>query len=113
MAAAAYKVSMRVRNSAGQVKTLYLTASDVNAAAWVFLSGGTELPLSSRNSVIEDVVYSAAGTDTSNVSIWVGGADSGTRIINSANLGTVYNRQIQSAPFAVPAGVPVKFIQNT
>jgi hypothetical protein len=113
MAAAAYKVSMQVRNSAGQAKSLYLTASDVNAAAWVFSSGGTELQLSSLPSQVSDIIYSAAGTDTTNVSLFVNGVDTGIRLINSANLGTVYDRQVKVNPINIPAGALCKFVQNT
>lgn len=113
MAAAAYKVAMKVINSAGQSRSIPLTASDVNAAFWVFPSGGVEMQLSSLPCVIADVIYSAAGTDTSSVSLFVNGIDSGIRLFNAANLGTVYDRQVKTCPIQIPAGALVRFVQNT
>ena len=113
MAAAAYKVSMTVRNGAGQERMIYLTASDVNAAAWVFPSGGTELQLSSLGSVIKDILYSAAGTDTTNVSVFINGVNSGLVLLNAANMYTTQFRQVASSPVQIPAGALVKFVQNT
>jgi len=113
MVAAAFKVSLNVANSQGQRRSLYLTASDVNAAAMVFPSGGTEMQLSSLPSVVSDIVLSAAGTDCTNTTLYVNGVDSGIRIIHAANLGTVINRQVAMNPIAIPAGALVKFVQNT
>lgn len=113
MAAAPFKASMLVINSQGQRKTIYLTASDVNAAGLVFPSGGTEVSLSSLNSVIADLNLSAAGTDTSNMSVFINGVDTGIRIVNAANIYSVVTRQVMTAPIAVPAGALVKLVQNT
>jgi len=113
MAAAAFKVSLNLVNSVGQRRNLYLTASDVNAAAWVFPSTGTEMQLSSLPCSITDIVLSAAGTDCSNSTLYVNGVDSGIRIIHATNVGTVINRQIAMNPIAIPAGALVKFVQNT
>lgn len=113
MVAAPYKVSLAVKNTAGQTRQIYLTASDVNAAAWVFPSSGTELPLSSLPSVIADVIYSAAGTDTSQVALYINGVDTGFRFVNSANLYSAFQRQIYSNPVSIPAGALVKFVQLT
>jgi len=63
MAAAAFKASVKVTNDQGASKVYYLTCSDVNAAAWVFPSAGTELSVSSRPAAITDLVLSAAGTE--------------------------------------------------
>jgi hypothetical protein len=114
MAAVAFKVSMLVINSAGQKRSLYLTASDVNAAALVFPSGGTEMTLSSKDAVIADFVCAPTyGTDTTNMTIFINGVDSGMRIINAANQSGTYNRQILTAPIQIPAGALVKIVQNT
>jgi hypothetical protein len=114
MAAAAFKATVVVQNSAGQRVAKYYTVSDVNAAFYIALSGGTELPLSALPCKIVDIILSAAGTDTSTASIFINGADSsGVRIVNSANVSTVLGRQFQSAPLAIPAGALVKFTQNT
>ena len=115
MAAAPFKVSMKVVNSAGQSKNIYLTGSDVNAAALVFPSAGTELPLSSLPCQIADLILAPTyGTDTTNMTIFINGVDStGMRVINSANQGGTFSRQIMSSPVAIPAGALVKIIQNT
>lgn len=113
MAAAPFKASMLVVNSQGQRKSVYLTASDVNAAALVFPSGGTEVALSGIDSTISDLILSAAGTDTTNMSIFVNGIDSGIRVVNAANLATNVLRQFMSQPVAIPAGALVKIVQNT
>lgn len=115
MAAAPFKVSMKVVNALGQTKTIYLTASDVNAAALVFPSGGTELPLSSVDCYIADIVAAPTyGTDTTNMTVFINGVDStGLRVINSANQSGTYNRQILTSPIYIPAGALVKIVQNT
>lgn len=113
MAAAAFKVSLTVRNSAGQERLLYLTASDVNAAALVFPSGGTEMQLSSLPCILKDMILSAAGTDTTNMSLYVNGVDTGIRFVNAANLYSTQFRQIASSPVQIPAGALVKIVQNT
>jgi hypothetical protein len=113
MAAAAYKAAIKVVNDAGQTRSIPVTATDVNAAAWVFPSGGTELQLSSVGCTVADIVYTAAGTDTSQVQVYINGIDSGLRIYNGANLGTTYDRQIKTCPIRIPAGALVKFVQLT
>jgi hypothetical protein len=113
MSAAPYKVAIAVRNQAGQITTIPVTASDVNTAYWIFSSGGSELPLSAMSCQIIDVVYTAAGTDTSQVYLFVNGINTGKIIFNAANLGTVYNRQLQTSPIGIPAGALVKFQQIT
>lgn len=113
MAAAAYKVTLAVKNSKGQMTSIPMTASDVNAEFWLFPSGGSELPISQHPCTVYDIVYTAAGTDTSQVEIFLNGVSTGRKLFNSANLGTVYNRQSQSAPLQIPAGATVKFKQLT
>jgi hypothetical protein len=113
MAAAAFKASLTVRNAGGQEKMLYLTASDVNAAALVFPSGGTELQLSSLPCIMKDLVLSAAGTDTTNMSLFVNGVNTGIVLLNAANLYSAQFRQVASSPIQIPAGALVKLVQNT
>ena len=101
MAAAPFKVSMKVINSAGQSKNIYLTGSDVNAAALVF-------------QIADLILGPAYGTDTTNMTIFINGVDStGMRIINSANQGGTFSRQIMSSPVTIPAGALVKIVQNS
>jgi len=113
MAAAAYKVVLAVKNSKNQTTSIPLTASDVNGEFWLFPSGGSEIPISQNASVVYDIVYTAAGTDTSQVEIFLNGVSTGRKLFNSANLGTVYNRQSQSSPLQIPPGATVKFKQLT
>lgn len=113
MAAVPYTVSLAVDTSKGR-RLLRLTASDVNAAYWTYPSGATELPLDPNGpAVIRDIIYSAAGTDTSQVAIYKTGVDTGIRISNAANLGTVISRQVQGSPIAFAPGDIVKFQQLT
>lgn len=113
MVAAAFKIAMTVINSKGQIRSVPLTCTDMNAAYALYPSGGNELPLSSLSCVITDMVYTSAGTDTSQLALYVNGVDTGVRIYNGANLGTVYNRQLQTSPISIPASALVKFIQLT
>lgn len=112
MAAVPYTVSVSVATPSGQ-RNLRLTASDVNAAFWLYPSGDSALPLSDGQATILDVIYSAAGTDTSQVAIFANGVDTGFRIANAANLGTVVNRQMQTAKVSFAPGTIVKFQQLT
>jgi hypothetical protein len=77
----------------------------------VFPSGGTELQLSSLPCVITDMVYTSAGTDTTQLVVYINGIDSGIRVYNGTNLASTFNRQIQSSPIVVPAGAIIKFTQ--
>jgi len=114
MVAAPFKVSMTLTLSGGVKKSLYLTASDVNAAALVYPSGGTEMQLDSGIAVISDLICAPTyGTDTTNMSIFVNGVDTGYRIINSANQSGTFNRQIQNTPVGIKPGALVKIVQNT
>lgn len=112
MAATPFKVALTVRGAAG-VRSVPLTASDVNAAYFLFPSGGSELQLSSAPCIISDMIYTAAGVDTTSSDLFVNGVNTGIRIFNALNLATTINRQIASSPISVPAGALVKFVQNT
>lgn len=112
MVAAPYKVVLSVVVD-GQTKSIPLTASDVNAAYWLFPDGSNQNTLGNGAAVIKDIIYTAAGTDTSNVDVYVNGFYTGYRIFNGANLGTVLNRQVQNTPIGVRPGATIRFIQNT
>lgn len=111
MAAAAFKIAMTVRNAKGQARSIPLTVSDVAAAFALFPSGSSEMTLSSTDAYVTDMVYTAAGTDTSQLQVFINGVDTGIRVYNGANLGTVYNRQVQQSPIFVPAGALIRFTQ--
>lgn len=112
MAAAAFTIAMAVRNAKGQKKSVRLTVSDVAAAFALWPSGESSVPLSSVDSWVEDMIFSAAGTDTTQLDVIVNGIDTGMRVANGANLATGVNRQIQGAPIFVPAGALLRFIQR-
>lgn len=112
MAAAAYKVALSVQVD-GKIKNIPLTASDVNAAYWLFPDGSSTMPFGNGPAVIREVIYSAAGTDTTSVDVFVNGINTGYRIFNSLNLGTTINRQVANSPIGIAPGAQVKFVQNT
>lgn len=115
MAAAAFKANLIVRGSDGWRWSYPTTVSDVNAAYYVFPDGNNDVILPSNHGAITiiDLILSAAGTDTSQAKIYVNGVDSGQKVQNAANVGTVYNRQFMSAPLTVPAGARLRFEQAT
>lgn len=113
MAAAAYKAALTVQKANGQRKSIPMAGSDVTTAFWTYPSGATANMLSSEPVVITDIVYTAAGTDTSQVYLFINGIDTGIRIYNALNLASTYNRQMQSSPVSIPAGALVSFQQIT
>jgi hypothetical protein len=113
MVAAAFKGTIVLRNNAG-IRTVPFTASDVNAAYYIFPSGASDLQLSADGvTYVTDVILSAAGTDTSKGDIFVNDMTIGQQILNSANVGTVFNRQFMSAPLALKPGSRLRIQQLT
>lgn len=113
MAAAPFKVSLSVATSKG-LKSIYLTASDVNGEYLIFPSGGSELQLDSGAAVVRDLICAPTyGTDTTNMSVFVNGIDTGYRVINSANQSGTIQRQVMQTPIGVSPGALIKFKQNT
>lgn len=115
MAAAAYKVTLIVALGSpnGPRKVFPVTASDVAAAYWLFPSGSADQIFhGSMDTYIVDAIYSAAGTDTTNVNLYVGGMDTGTVIYNATSLATTITRPFNIAPFRVPGGQVFKARQN-
>jgi hypothetical protein len=112
MAAAPYKVAAAVLVDGG-VKNIPFTSSDVNGEFWLFPDGSSSLPLGASAAVIKDLIYTAAGTDTSSVSVFVNGIDTGYKIFNAANLATTIQRQVANSPIGVKPGASIKFKQNT
>jgi len=116
MAATPYKISLVVALGAqnGQRKMIPLTASDVNAAFWLFPSGSNEMVLhGSQDTYIVDTILSAAGVDTSQIEIFLNGSSTGTKLLGATSTGTVVSRPFQQAPMRVPSGSLVKFTQLT
>lgn len=116
MAAAAYKVSLIVAKGSptGPRRIFPLTASDVNAEFWLFPSGSSEVTLNGSEDVyIVDTIYSAAGTDTSQVEFYINGIVEGTKILNATSLATTIIRPLSQAPLKVPKGATFKAKQLT
>jgi hypothetical protein len=116
MAAAAYKITLIVAlgQPNGVRKMIPLTASDVNAAFWLFPSGSSEMVLhGSQDSYIVDTILSAAGTDTTQTEIYLNGSSTGVKLLNATTLATANSRPFQQAPMRVPAGSLIRFTQLT
>jgi len=111
--ATATSVTICGRNASGQSNSWYCTASDVNAAAIVFPSGGTEISLSAQPMVISDIIVGSASGDTSQFQLYVNGINTGRVIVKAANAYTTLQRQVLTNPIAIPAGATVKLIQVT
>jgi len=112
MSAAAYKATLSVVVD-GQQKSIVMAGSDVNAAAWTFPDSSSQNTLGSGVAVIKDIIYSAAGTDTSQVDVYVNGVFTNYTIQNTANLYSTLNRQVQITPIVLKPGATIKFIQKT
>lgn len=116
MVAAAYKVTLvaALGSPNGPRKQIAMTASDVNAAFWLYPSGASELALNGNTDVyIVDTILSASGTDTSNCSFFIGGQNTGVVLLNATSLATTIGRPFQNAPLRLPAGLALKVVQNT
>jgi len=92
----------------------YFTASDVTTQAYTFSDSQTSLTLpADQNYALTDLTLSAAGTDTKQATIYVGGAAIPVVIVNAANLATNVSRQFKSAPLGLKAGSNIKIVQIT
>jgi hypothetical protein len=115
MSAAPFKAIVKCVAQNGQTFSYPITVSDVNGEYYVFPDGNNDVVLPSDKGVISivDIVLSAAGTDTSKADIYVNGKTTGEQILNSANLGTNFSRQLMGAPMRIAAGARVRFKQLT
>jgi len=116
MVAAPYKITLiaALGSPNGPRKPYSMTASDVNAAFWLFPSGQSTNVLNGRNDVyIVDAILSASGTDTTQSEIYVGGVSTGFKLLNATSLATTINRPLQTAPIKVPAGQQLQITQLT
>lgn len=117
MVAAPYKITLiaALGSPNGPRKAFSLTASDVNAAFWLFPSGSSEMQLhGSQDVFIVDTILSAAGTDTTQSEFYVGGMSTGFKLQNATSLYSANSgRPFQQAPLRIPAGLPLKVIQLT
>lgn len=116
MAAAPYKISavFALGSPNGPRKMVALTASDVNAAFWLWPSGSSETVVhGQQDSYLVDTILSAAGTDTSQSEFYLNGAATGTKLLNATSLATTVGRPFQNAPLRIPAGAQLRVTQLT
>lgn len=116
MAAAAYKISLIAAKGSpkGPTRIFPLTASDVNGEFWIFPSGSSEVTLNGSEDVyVIDAIYSAAGTDTSQVEFYINGIVEGTKILNATSLATTIIRPLAQSPLRIPKGATFKAKQLT
>lgn len=116
MAAAAFKISMiaALGSPNGARKIFPLTASDVNAEFALFPSGSSEVVLSGGADVyLVDMILSAAGTDTSQLELYVNGMAEGTKVLNATSIATTVQRPLNLAPLRIPRGATIKWKQLT
>ena len=116
MAAAPFKATAIIAAGSpkGPTKPFSLTVSDVNAAFYVWPSGQNFNVLSGDfDCYIVDLILSAAGTDTSQGEIFVGGVSTGFKILNATTLATTIVRPLPQAPIRVPKGQALQITQLT
>jgi hypothetical protein len=115
MAAAAFKAILKMSGSTGATWTYPCTVSDVNNEYYVFADGNNDvvLPTIHGNVSLFDVVLSGSGTDTSQAEIFVNGKSTGEKILNAANLGTNFSRQLMGAPIRIAGGARLRIKQLT
>ena len=115
MAAAAFKAILKFVAKNGETFSYPCTVSDVNAAYYVFPDANNDVVLPTTKGVLAmtDLVLSAAGTDTSQAYIYVNGKNTGEVIMNAANLGTNFSRQLMAAPIYIAPGARLRIQQVT
>jgi hypothetical protein len=113
MAAAAFKGILVLQTSDGPTHIPF-TCTDVANAYAIFPSGSSDLQISGTGvALIRDILLSASGTDTSKMDVFINDRTIGMQLLNSANVGTVYNRQLQNAPLPIRAGARLRLQQLT
>ena len=116
MTAAPYKISLvlALGSPNGARKIISMTATDVNAAFWLFPSGQNTAVLSGDADVyIVDTILSAAGTDTSQSEFYVGNVSTGFKLQNATSIATTIVRPFQNAPMRIPKGQTLTVSQLT
>jgi hypothetical protein len=91
-----------------------MTASDVNAAYWLYPNGASANVMSGNHDVyVVDAILSAAGTDCSQSEVYVGGISTGFKLQHATSLATTIGRPFPNAPLRVPKGLTLQFTQLT
>lgn len=114
MTAAPFNATLIFHADDGSIISYPCTVSDVANEYYVFPDGNNDVVLPSDHGVLHlvDVILSDDGTDTSQGEIYINGKFTGEKIMNSANKGTVYNRQFMSAPIAIAPGARLRIKQT-
>jgi len=109
----AYNITVVFADEDGETFSHIGSCDDTAGNAVTWEDGASTLRLPSDSSVywIVDVIFTADGTNTHVLKLFVNNKDTGERIFNSMNLGTTVNRQIQSSPIAIAGGSSIKMIQ--
>jgi len=115
MVAAAFKAILKFVAKDGSTFTYPCTVSDVNTEYYVFPDGNNDVVLPSDRGVLflADIVLSAAGTDTSQADVYINGKNTGEKILNSANLGTNFSRQLMGSPIGISPAARLRIKQLT
>lgn len=113
MAAAAFTATLLFRGGNGAMLSRYATVSDVNAAYYVFSDGNAFLTLPAGDWFFQDLILSAAGTDTKSAAVYLNGAPTSLVVVNAANVYNVLQRQIASTAPRLQGGSTLKFVQAT
>ena len=110
--ATAYVGTIFSKGASGRYYTTPFTATDVNAALWIFPDGSSDLTFG-EPVVIYDLIVSSIVGDTSTAHMWSNSKDTGI-VIQKAISGTAgVNRQIQQSPIPINAGSRLRFVQTT
>lgn len=113
MAATPFSVYASFVNvSTGKQFNINLAGSDVANAYLTDPSGNAFVQLPNDGVYkLKDAIFSASGVDTLKLGILVNGRSTPEVILDSANLGSVFNRQITSMNLMFASGANIKFQQ--
>jgi len=113
MVAAAFKITATFKARDGSTKMRSLTVSDVANAYAIYEDGTTNAAIinTAQDVALTDLILSAAGTDTTQLEIFLNGASTGTKILNATSLYTGVIRPLQQAPLRIPRGATLTLKQ--
>lgn len=111
MAATPFKGTLTLRYKDGRVQVEPFTATDV-ANAFVTFTKSNNNFVQSRQvvGVIADIALSAAGVDTTQIAVFVNGADQNMAYLGSGLVATVNNRVPAPAAFVPGASIQLKLL---
>lgn len=101
-----------VNMQTGKQFNVNLYGSDVANAYLTDPSGNAFIQLpNDGNYKLKDAIFSASGVDTLKLEVYVNGRSTPEVILDSANIGTVFNRQVPTMNLNFLSGANVKFKQ--